>query len=244
MKRLFAAALAAIASLAFGATTVPVQLLSPAGSIASQVITSTGPSSPPSWASLGTAAAYNTGTSGANVPLLSNANTWAAAQTFSVRPTFNGQTPYDTGNLTIANYQTRAGVTDGSDAAAGQIGEFKTNASSGTSLTTGVAANCASVSLTAGDWDVSGIVRLNLQPTTTLSSVLAGINTTSATNPGYTQYQQINASLTTGAQQIMQAPLTRVSVSATTTVYLIGTAIFGTSTATCDGFIRARRAPH
>jgi hypothetical protein len=57
---------------------------------------------------LGTAATVNTGTSGATIPLLNGANTWAAAQTFSVRPTFNGATPYDSANLTIANYATLA----------------------------------------------------------------------------------------------------------------------------------------
>ncbi len=37
---------------------------------------------------LGTAAGVNTGTSGATIPLLSTANTWSLAQTFSVAPVF------------------------------------------------------------------------------------------------------------------------------------------------------------
>lgn len=40
---------------------------------------------------LGTAAVQNTGTSGANVPLLSTANTWTLSQTFSVAPVFTDQ---------------------------------------------------------------------------------------------------------------------------------------------------------
>jgi hypothetical protein len=48
---------------------------------------------------LGTAATVNTGTSGATIPLLNGANTWAAAQTFSIRPTFNAATPWDSANL-------------------------------------------------------------------------------------------------------------------------------------------------
>lgn len=48
---------------------------------------------------LGTAATVNTGTSGAVVPLLNGTNTWAAQQTMSVRPVFNGNTPWDSGNL-------------------------------------------------------------------------------------------------------------------------------------------------
>jgi hypothetical protein len=57
---------------------------------------------------LGTAATVSTGTSGATIPLLSTANTWTLAQAFTIRPTFNGNTPYDTGNLTIGNYLTTA----------------------------------------------------------------------------------------------------------------------------------------
>ncbi|AQG98598.1 hypothetical protein A9R05_06935 [Burkholderia sp. KK1] len=116
MKRLFAAALAALSTFAFGATLNPVQLLNPAGSTAGQAILSTGPSSAPAWGTvtlggvsgtlaianggtgatsasaartnlgLGTAATVNTGTSGATIPLLNGTNTWAAAQTFSVGP--------------------------------------------------------------------------------------------------------------------------------------------------------------
>lgn len=120
----------ALASTAFGASFAPVQLLNPAGSTAGQAIVSTGPSSAPAWGSvstaaltgivpianggtgaatataaqtnlgLGTAATYAVGTSGATVPLLSTANTWTLAQTFTVRPTFNGATPVDSANVT------------------------------------------------------------------------------------------------------------------------------------------------
>jgi hypothetical protein len=40
---------------------------------------------------IGTAGTQNTGTSGANVPLLSGANTWSAAQTFTLAPVFSDQ---------------------------------------------------------------------------------------------------------------------------------------------------------
>jgi hypothetical protein len=126
--------LALVGSSAFGATLTPIQLINPSGSASGQVISSTGPTSAPAWTTitlsglpgtvaiasggtgavtasaartnlgLGTAATVNTGTSGATVPLLNGANTWSAAQTFSIRPTFNGATPYDSANLTIANY--------------------------------------------------------------------------------------------------------------------------------------------
>jgi hypothetical protein len=56
---------------------------------------------------LGTAAAQNTGTSGANVPLLNGANTWSALQTFSADVKFGTYTasaaPPITGYITITD---------------------------------------------------------------------------------------------------------------------------------------------
>lgn len=101
---------------------------------------------------LGTAATVNTATSGATIPLLNGANTWAAAQTFSVRPTFNAATPWDSANR--ASPASTVGVINGSNASAGAIGEYKSaDLPIGTpvSLTTGTAANVTSVSLSAGD---------------------------------------------------------------------------------------------
>jgi hypothetical protein len=50
MKRIFAAALAALAStVVFSATLAPIQLLNPTGSVSGQVITSTGASTAPVW---------------------------------------------------------------------------------------------------------------------------------------------------------------------------------------------------
>jgi hypothetical protein len=63
---------------------------------------------------LGSAATKDVGTSGAAVPLLSTANTWGLQQTHAVRPTFNGNTPWDNGNLaspmTLDTDQTVTGV--------------------------------------------------------------------------------------------------------------------------------------
>lgn len=53
MKRLFIAALLALSSIAFGATTVPVQLLNPSGSTSGQAIVSTGATSAPAWGGIG-----------------------------------------------------------------------------------------------------------------------------------------------------------------------------------------------
>ena len=49
-----------------------------------------------------------------------------------------------------------SGVTDGNDAAAGQVGEYVTASGSGVGLANGTPANVATLTLAAGDWDVSG----------------------------------------------------------------------------------------
>ncbi|SAK46407.1 hypothetical protein AWB76_00906 [Caballeronia temeraria] len=88
---------------------------------------------------LGTAATQNTGTSGANVPLLNAANTWASQQTFSVRPTFNAQTPWDSGNLanpmTLDTTQTVSGAKTFSQ---GIVSNGASNTLGGTASTAGL----------------------------------------------------------------------------------------------------------
>jgi len=113
MRKMLLACALLCAAVANAATTVPSSLINWASPLA---ITNGGTGAATASAArtalgLGTSATVNTGTSGATIPLLNGTNTWASAQTFSVRPTFNGATPYDTGNLTIANYAPLASPT-------------------------------------------------------------------------------------------------------------------------------------
>jgi len=128
---------------------------------------------------------------------------------------------------------------NGTVANTGYVGAYSTNTTSGTSLTTGVTANCTSTSLPAGVYDVTGIVTFTPQSTTTVSALVSGINTVSATIGGAGTNQQSVATFTTGSTQVLMAPVVRLSFSSTTTVYLVAQAAFGTSTMTCNGFIRA-----
>jgi hypothetical protein len=133
------------------------------------------------------------------------------------------------------------GTNTNDNANAGSFGEYASNTTTGTSLTTTVMANATSVSLTAGDWDVSGTVFFNPAGTTTVSGLTSGISTTSATFSGLGTLNQLNATFGTGLGERQSTPVVRISVASTTTVYLVAQASFGTSTMTCDGFIRARR---
>jgi len=134
------------------------------------------------------------------------------------------------------------GTSTNDDANAGAVGEYPTPTNlTSVSLTSGTAANGASVPLTAGDWDVSGTCQFIPAGSTTISSVIAGINTVSATLPGAPNETAIQSALTTGAQQIISAGPARIKLAGNTTVYLVCQSGFGASTMTVNGFIRARR---
>jgi hypothetical protein len=142
-----------------------------------------------------------------------------------------------------------AGVTTNSDAAAGIVGEYISStiqSGSAVSLTTDVAINITSVSLTAGDWDCNGSV-FNSQASSTTMDFFAGwISTTSASfpsnPPGGSYVQWYQNSGVAGLGMTLSIGPTRISLASTTTVYLSATASFDISTNTAYGFIGCRRA--
>ncbi len=136
------------------------------------------------------------------------------------------------------------GTTTNSNAAAGNLGEFVNSlvaSGSAVSLTTATAANVTSISLTAGDWDVEGNCNFNYT-TATVTAAICGISTTSATLPSdgseaYSGLQLTTATTTTS----ITMPRKRISLSGTTTVYIIGKVTFSAGTAGEFGTINARR---
>jgi hypothetical protein len=133
------------------------------------------------------------------------------------------------------------GTATNDSAQAGSIGEYVSSTVGATGLTTSTVTNLTTISLTAGDWDVSGGVRFTPAGSTTVSVVAAAISLTSANLGGAGQGTQLAASFTTGQPQLIATPILRLSLSTTTTVYLVVNAGFGVSTLTADGIIRARR---
>lgn len=121
---------------------------------------------------------------------------------------------------------------------AGSVGEYASNSTTGTSLTTDTQTNATSVSLTAGDWDVNAVVQFT-PSVSSLSNIQVGISTTSATLGALGTRAILG--ITNGAVNAVTTPTVRISLSATTTVYAVGFASFASGTTTIDGFIRARR---
>lgn len=139
------------------------------------------------------------------------------------------------------------GTTTNDNAAAGQVGEYISSSilvGSAVSLTTATSANITSISLTAGDWDVEGMVIFNPNALTTTTSLQMGISQTSATLPtlGAENNSNINTqSFSAGLSQSLSCGPMRISLSATTTIYLVAQAAFAINTMSGYGFIGARR---
>lgn len=128
--------------------------------------------------------------------------------------------------------------------AAGTFGEYIEGvlaSGSATGLTTATAKNVTSISLTAGDWDVTGVVDYVLTAATA-TDFKSGSSSTSATFGG--QDSSVNMPLIvtllsdTYGQMI---PVQRFSLASTTTVYLVAQATFSAGTVDAYGTIRARR---
>jgi hypothetical protein len=141
------------------------------------------------------------------------------------------------------------GTTTNDAASAGNMGEPMTaNVGSGApvSLTNAIPSNIASITLTAGDWDLWGMAYFTGSTDTTVSILYASLSTVSATldqtvgrfaGLPYSQETIFNLGFTAG---MAIAPL-RVSLAAPQTWYLVGYGNFGVNALSTYGAITARR---
>lgn len=156
----------------------------------------------------------------------------------------SGVTIDDSNTLTATNY---GGTTTNNNAAAGSIGEIIESTvliGAAVSLTSTVIADVTTISLTAGDWDVWGLVALTVGGSTTMTTCAAWINTTSASSPtAPNSGKRCLYAINSLAGQSVQVPagFGRLSLSGTTTVYLSTNVAFAVSTCAAYGYIGARR---
>lgn len=142
------------------------------------------------------------------------------------------------------------GTATNDNAAAGDVGEVISStlaSGSAITLTSLSPANVTSISLTAGDWDVRGnISYVGGGTVSTLSQQFASISTTSNTldaSPGRYVAQFLGGGVDIGSStsNSVVGPI-RISLSTTTTVYLVGRASFSGNAVKAFGIIEARRA--
>jgi hypothetical protein len=125
------------------------------------------------------------------------------------------------------------GVTDGSDAPAGQVGEYVTANAAGVHLSNNAQATVVPLTLTAGDWDVTGNVVFHISGATS-SRYGAGVDAIA---------MDITATIPTGSGtwRLGSGAPVRRNLTTNGTAQLVAIATFSAGTVTADGFIQARR---
>lgn len=134
--------------------------------------------------------------------------------------------------------------------ATGTLGEYITATGTGVALTSGTAVNICSISLTAGEWDVTGMTATTLtgQTTGTSCSFVMCLSTVSASTTAIDNMGQMNVGYNNptgtgnpvGSVRFLAGP-SRLLVSSTTTIWLVIVATYTATSAACTGMIRARR---
>jgi hypothetical protein len=166
------------------------------------------------------------------------------------------------GNSSIAGIKTFStqaiitGTATNDSAAAGVIGEYiqasrVKSAATGATSTTTLNVTASALSLTAGDWDVSGCVVFLAAATTSVTLLKAAISKTSATLPatdtiGVPTSGEVSGQISTAANiatgdNSLVMPTCRISLSGTTNIFLVANATFSVSTLTVYGSLNARR---
>lgn len=141
------------------------------------------------------------------------------------------------------------GTTTNDSASGGNVGEYSASSiaiGSAVSQSNNAVINITSISLTAGDWDVTGSGSFTGTGTSAITFMDSSISLVSATQDATPERR--NSLFTNGAtifnniasQNLPTGP-TRISINGTTTVFLVGRCTFTVSTCSTFGTIRARR---
>jgi hypothetical protein len=135
------------------------------------------------------------------------------------------------------------GVTDGSDAKPGEVGEFIfANRTTTLSVATGATTDLASITLPPGDWDVTGAVSFQGSSNTGGTDLHAWVNTVAATAPsGDTGGLTMVSTGTAGLLNMLPIPPLRVSSASSVTIHLSCYTNYGAGTMSVKGMVRARR---
>jgi hypothetical protein len=140
-----------------------------------------------------------------------------------------------------------AGVQDATAAVAGQVGEVLTSTVTGVAVAaTGTVGNITSVSVTAGDWIVSGhcVISGGATGLTAASVQKLSIVTTTATNgtEGSTMMTNTVLALSANGKHALAIPQLRINISSTTTYYLTEEVSFTAGSPTAAATLTFTRA--
>jgi hypothetical protein len=149
-----------------------------------------------------------------------------------------------TGVKTFTNGANILGQTGSATIAAGYVGEnldISLASGSAVSLVANTTKTVISRLLSKGKWDISGVVNFTFGATTQVSSLFGSSSLTNNTADSY-QFNHRCAAFTPGAVDMgYTIPPREIDVDVPTTVYLVATAGFTTSTCAAWGQMRIRR---
>lgn len=135
------------------------------------------------------------------------------------------------------------GITGGSSAAAGQVGELMsaiTLSGSSVSLSNGIITTIAQLSITAGQWLLWGNIFVSTGGTQTISNYSGWISN-SGTKPDNSFLTEINQAGINTPNGGLPVPMLPINITTTTTYFLKCEAGFGSGTARGNGAIYALR---
>jgi hypothetical protein len=135
------------------------------------------------------------------------------------------------------------GTNTNDSAPTGYIGEYLSTTGSSGSLTTAVSANAASISLTAGEWDLFGFAFYSGGGTTNANNASTSLSTVSATQSGGLDRSNVWRDAGGVVDPFLQHPVGpfRVQLTTTTTYYLVASMTFTGTAPAAAGLLRARR---
>jgi hypothetical protein len=152
------------------------------------------------------------------------------------------------GSIAFTDYSLQGitGTAASDSAPAGKVGEYISSvvtAGSAVSGSNGVFVNVTSISLTAGDWDVTGIIGFTLNGATmTVALGALSINTGNSTGDQVQGDNQTSSPLPTSNFNTSCAlPAWRKSINGTTTIYMKAECDFSAGTPKVFGRLSARR---
>ena len=133
------------------------------------------------------------------------------------------------------------GTTLGDNANTGSVGEYVTGSASGVALTSGTFRAIVALVLSAGDWDVAGVAAFNPAGSTILGFQAANISTVSGSPGSLGTNAAFAFTAPAGAGSQVIAPVNRINLTTTTSVFLNALGTFSGGTCSANAFIRARR---
>jgi hypothetical protein len=133
------------------------------------------------------------------------------------------------------------GTTTNDNAAAGWVGEFLSNSSASTAISSATVTGVLSVTLTAGDWDVWGVLCISASGmnATYYAAALNTVGNALPTRPNGGAFNEITASAL-GSTSLPTGSM-RVSVATTQAIWLVAYATYSSGTFNTTGFLGARR---